>query len=757
MINLADNPRMNNLIFTLYLLVLFLLSSCAHYGKHSAIIPADNDTASISKEHLRPSYLLDIDNMTVNADSNPNQKTSASIQNNNSSSKPINTLCEKTSDRNSLLKCYVEYSKKNLDNYSAKYGMRNIKKTNDGEFTINFQSVDIKEVVDIILGDLLDLNYTISPKVEGQVSFSTSKPIKQTALLNTLDMILTLHNASLIVTNDIYTVTSSENASAIIESPSIWSKASNLPPGLSTTIVPIKFITADSLQQLLDPFKPSTVKTQVDPINNSIMLTGTQSELIRMVKMIDIFDTNQFAGQTVAIYIPENIDSNTILKELKLILDKEISSNIGKLIRILPLERINAIIVMGPQSDYIKHIGDWIERLDQSTKEFGPKLYVYNVQSGVASKLAKILNGLFFDLPSDNTNELIEPGARPSTISSVNTDGSTNTTTNNNNSESSQNTPTTIISRKNSLRIVPDDVNNSLLIYATPNEYKNIKSAIIKLDRQPLQVLIEASFLEVTLNDNMRYGVQWFFKGSFNNLSETGVLNSGEASALTPQLPGFVYSLIDSTNRVRGLIEALDSQTTLNLISSPSLFVLNNHTASIQVGDEVPVVTRSSVNLISSDAPTINEIEFRDTGVLLSVTPRVNSSGLVNVAIEQEVSSAVKTTTSGIDTPTIQQRKISTTVAINDGETIVLGGLIREENSNNSAGIPGLHKIPLVGTLFGRKEKSNHRTELLVLITPHVIQSNDEAQEISNILNRNMHHLNPVVLNRSNYHHEPPH
>jgi general secretion pathway protein D len=186
------------------------------------------------------------------------------------------------------------------------------------------------------------------------------------------------------------------------------------------------------------------------------------------------------------------------------------------------------------------------------------------------------------------------------------------------------------------------------------------------------------------------------------------------------------------------------------VLSSPELFVLNNHTASLQVGDQVPVTTQSAVSIETSTAPLVNSVEYRDTGVILKVTPRVNDSGLVLLDIAQEVSDVATTDTSNIDSPTIQQRKISSSVAVQDGETIVLGGLIKDNRSNIKAGLPYLRDIPVLGELFGSRDKTHDRTELMVLLTPKVVRDQTDVQALTRELQHKLPAAAPLVLG------EPP-
>jgi general secretion pathway protein D len=290
------------------------------------------------------------------------------------------------------------------------------------------------------------------------------------------------------------------------------------------------------------------------------------------------------------------------------------------------------------------------------------------------------------------------------------------------------------------VRIVPSPENNALLINATPTEYSVIESALKRLDTRPIQVLIEASLAEVTLTDDMRYGIQWSYLAGDGRLT----LSESSAGTINSTFPGFSY-LFTGRPDIRAVLNAIESLTNVRVISNPKLLVLNNREAQLQIGDQVPITVQSSQGTVGENAPIVNSVQFRDTGVILRVTPRVNKSGLVILDVSQEVSDVVPTTTSGIDSPTIQQRKFNSTVAVRDGETIALGGLIRETKSNSGSGVPLLRRIPWLGELFGSTVRGTRRTELIVLMTPTVIQNADDSAELLEKLKQDFHGLQPVL------------
>ncbi|MGD8810293.1 MAG: hypothetical protein PVG24_11855, partial [Gammaproteobacteria bacterium] len=277
------------------------------------------------------------------------------------------------------------------------------------------------------------------------------------------------------------------------------------------------------------------------------------------------------------------------------------------------------------------------------------------------------------------------------------------------------------------IRVIADEANNALTVLATAQDYKKVERALIKLDVSPLQVLIEATIAEVTLNDRLRYGLQWFLRSGNASFS----LSNLASGAVNSTFPGFsaVFSGLDGDVRV--VLDALDEITKVRVLSSPQLMVLNNRTATLQVGDQVPILTRSAVSVNNPDAPVVNSVEFRDTGVILRVTPRVNESGLVTLDVQQEVSDVVPTVSSNIDSPTIQQRYFESSVQVDTGTTIALGGLIEDRRTNGDSGLPVISQVPVVGNLFKTTTNELDRTELLVLLTPRVVRNAGDARSVT--------------------------
>lgn len=530
------------------------------------------------------------------------------------------------------------------------------------------------------------------------------------------------------------------------------SEAIRMDRGFGLHVMPLQFTSATALQDAIQPFVPPGRVLRVDAARNLIIFVGTGPEARDIQDLVALFDVDWMAGMSFGMFPVRYVDPKTIIGELDDIFSQDAAGPMAGLLHFVPIERMSAILVITPQAAYLGEAQSWITRLDRGQDSATRQLYVYYVQNGRASELAQVL-GEVFGIPvatgGAGADQPLAPGLTPATIGqdaavSATTsaaypaaaDGAVDSAPS---LAAASAAPSGPAGSATGLRIVADARNNALVINATADEYEMIDATLQKLDIVPLQVLIEATIAEVTLNDRLEYGLQWFFGAGNSSFT----FSTAETAAVAPTFPGFAYVLGASDARV--VLTALSQVTDVKVISSPQLLVLDNETARLQVGDEVPIVSRSSVSVIDPDAPVVNEVEYRDTGVILDIVPRVNASGLVVLDILQEVSDVTETTTSAINSPTIQQRRIASTVAINSGETVALGGLIRDNNTNTVVGVPLLSDIPILGNLFKTTTDSIRRTELLILLTPRVVRDRQDARDVTEDLRKRLRALNPLA------------
>ena len=638
-----------------------------------------------------------------------------------------------------------------------------------GGITLNFIDADVRDVVRTVLGGTLNLNYAIDAKVKGTITLQTSSPIGRSAVLPTLESVLRLNGIGLVRVDGIYHVLPIAAASRGMVAPRLGHIPTMSGEAFGVRIVPLKHVSAAEMSKILEPLVSKGAILRIDADRNLIIFGGTGRERQTVMEIVEIFDVDWLSGMSFALYPLKFASPKEVVADLKKVFGSLVEGPLGGLIRFYPVSRSNSLLVVTSNAEYLEKAEVWIERLDIGEDLGERRLFVYRVENSRAVDIADILGKLFLSgvatsqstsgtassisssrissgrqassLPTSQTatpqartagpplNALQVSPVRPSRAAPSRTAEVPATAT-----QVARAAPIGVaaISEDARVRIVADEANNTLVILATRRQYRMISGALRQLDIVPLQVLIEATIAEVTLKDELKFGIQWFLKS--NTGKHLITLSEAADGAVASTFPGFSYLL--SGGRAQAVLNALRSVTDVNVVSSPQLMVLNNHTAELLVGDQVPVATQSSVSSTDPDAPTVNTIQFRDTGIVLTVTPRVNASGLVTMDISQEVSTVVKTTTSGIDSPTIQQRRIKTSVVVQSGETVALGGLIKTEKNLTGSGIPFLSSIPILGNLFKTETTEDNRTELLVLITPRVVRNQAEARAVTDELRR---------------------
>lgn len=665
-----------------------------------------------------------------------------------------------------------------------------------GDITLDFRDADIQEVARVILGDLLQANYVIDPDVTGGVTLQTGKPVNKTALLPALEAALEGRGARVVMFGNIYRVTKNPGVAGVAAGGvRVGTGAGGEGAGLR--IFPLEYIAAEEMAKILQPMLPENSIALIDSERNMVMVAGSGPQLALASGTVNVFDVDQMSGQTVLLTSLENVDANTIAAELEGIFAASGKAGPKGPVRFIPIERLNAIMTISRQVRYIEEARHWIFRLDRTRSANETRLFVYYVQNGRASDLAKTLRSVFtegsaveppdsgqqqargarrpdvvrteLDYPrgsataqgnttsSPNTFNVQQPLDRPGQVgqptpppagvglnaNAPQTDANGNPLTRNQQANAAQGPAGGAPGRFGAgVRITADEKNNALLIAATPKDFELIQDMLEKIDLVPLQVLVEATIFEVSLQDQLRYGVQYLISNGGLGVANDGtaILTTGTditdlAAAAAGSLPGFAFTL-NGTDRVRFVIDALSQLSEVNVISSPHVLVLDNQPARLQVGDEVPIITQQATSTVTSNPLVVNTVQYRQTGVTLEVTPRVNAGGLVTLEIAQEVSDVTTTTSSTINSPTIQQRTISSTIVIQDNETVMLGGLIREDARETQSGIPVLHRIPVIGALFGSTNAQARRTELIVLITPRVITSSADARDMTQDMRR---------------------
>jgi general secretion pathway protein D len=605
--------------------------------------------------------------------------------------------------------------------------------TTPGDVTLNFDGTDIREVIKVILGDLLQVNYVIDPQVTGAASLQTERPLRREHLIPTLETLLRMNNAALIETGGSYQVRPISNAVQGLVVPQLGSSQRPLPAGYGIQVIPLQYIGAEEMSKILEPLVPQGSVVRADTLRNLLVVAGSGPEMGNIVDTVRTFDVDWMSGLSVGFFTLEYAKANDVAGQLEKLLSDEGGNSFKGLFRFVPVESANSLLVVSPQERYLQQVRGWIERLDsaEAAGEASERLYVYRVRHGDAEKLAEVLSQLFGNPQQQKKSKLggVAPGLTPASIKSQDAGADADKAP-----ASKTRAGATAVDLGSGVSVVADVANNSLLIKAPPKDYKKILDALKQLDIPPLQVLVEATIVEITLSGSLKYGVQWQFFGgkaaarssySLTDASGTAGTQPGQAN-LGMTFPGFNYALVLDPGNIRATLSALAADNLVNVLSSPSVMVMDNQTAKMQVGKQVPVLTTQQQSTTTT-SNLVNSIDYKDTGVILTVKPRVTPGGMVQMEIEQEVTAVADATSTGVDSPTFLTRKITSNVAVRSNQAVVLGGLISDERSNSKSGVPGAYDVPILGFLFGQTSRKADRTELVVVITPKVIASDQDA------------------------------
>ncbi|WP_162997751.1 type II secretion system secretin GspD [Pseudomonas sp. LTJR-52] len=657
----------------------------------------------------------------------------------------------------------------------------------DGGVVFNFNNQPIRAVINSILGDLLQVNYTIAQDVKGEVTFSTSKPVAKTEALSILETLLSWTNNALVREGDRYMVVPANQAVAGRMVPALQMPEPG--SGLSARLFQLDYISATEMQKLLKPFARENAFLLVDPSRNVIALAGTPDELANYQRTISTFDVNWLKGMSIGVFGLQRASVAELMPELDRLFGPQSGTPLAGMLRFLPIERTNAVVAISSQPEYLNEVRQWIETIDKGGGN-EPQMYVYDVRNMKATDLARYLRQIYSnEAVSEEPEAQVAPGLRTTTLSTGTNTSTTGTTgitgssqglgglgsnglstsigsnsgigggntgnsttgnrnasdTDNENSNSSASGGSDSNTNDTGVRITAQKSSNQLLIRTRPSQWNEIQSAIKRLDNAPMQVQIETRVLEVSLTGSLSLGVQWYLGHLAGNSSTEGIANTsgsqgalGQGGAALSSSDALFYSFV--SNNLQVALHALETNGNTRVLSAPSLVVMNNQQAQIQVGDNIPI-TQTSVSTTSDS--TFSSVQYVQTGVILDVVPRINPGGLVYMDIQQQVSDASSTTDAN-GNPSISTRAVTTQVAVQSGQTVLLGGLIQQSEAETDNSVPYLSRIPGLHWLFGSTARNKGRSELIVLITPRVITSNSQASQITDEYRQQLQLISPI-------------
>ncbi len=641
-----------------------------------------------------------------------------------------------------------------------------------GDATFNFEGESLHAVVKAILGDLLGQNYVIAPGVQGTVTLATPKPVSGAQALNLLEMVLGWNNARMVYSGGRYNIVAADQALAGTVAPSTAPAASAR--GFEVRVVPLQYISAEEMKKVLEPYARPNAIVNVDSGRNVITLGGTRTELENYLRTVEIFDVDWLSGMSVGVFPIQSGKAEQVAADLEKIFGADSKTPSAGMMRFLPLENANAVLVITPQVRYLDQIQQWLDRID--TAGGAPRLFSYELRYIKARDLAERLAETFgSEGRSGDSGASLAPGGRSTRIDGEGLDSGGQDSTFNSGSgglagsTSSQGSGGMSLPQRQSgnasvsLEVAGDRVGvsaveetNALLVRATPQAWRSIREVIEKLDVMPMQVHIEAQVAEVALTGELSYGVNWYFENAVQNAPYT---NGGDArlpNAAGRDVWGTYAGAITGSSglgwtflgrNAAAVVSALDKVTDLRLLQTPSIFVRNNAEATLNVGDKVPINT-TTVNT-GLGTSSYSQVQYIETGVILKVRPRVTRDGTVFMDIVQEVSSAEDiprdcNPQESNCNPRISTRKLATEAAIQSGDTIMLAGLITDSGTDGHSGIPGLSRIPVVGALFGSKTRNSRRSEVIVLLTPTIVRNGQESRQLTDEYSRRFRAMEPI-------------
>ncbi|QQO17088.1 type II secretion system secretin GspD [Bradyrhizobium diazoefficiens] len=664
-------------------------------------------------------------------------------------------------------------------------------------YDLNFENAPVATVAKVILGDVLNVGYTIDPRVQGTVTLASVRPVPKADALYVLENALRMSGVALVRDRTGYRLLPAPEAG-----PGGVDR-SNVAAGQGISVVPLRYVSAQNIFKLLDAFGVKAATMRPDNSRNTLIVSGSGSDRATAVDTILSFDADWMRGQSVGIFPVHNSAPEPIISEIEKIMDSGDGGMSQNVIKLQPIARLNSILVVSQKPEYLKRAQTWIARLDRSDTD-GVNLKSYPLRYGNSKLVVAMLNDMLLNQGSassstlDNASSQISPGSGMSTtLSSTNPVASlsalptaaagattpvsgpagsalgarpapaasaTPAQDNGLGGLSSGGAKPGANAILQNVRITADVTNNAVLVYANQDAQRIVEQTIRQIDRPQRQIAIEATIAEVTLNNQLNYGVQFFLasqKGSISNTvsgisnaatvgsnteATSNAVNAAAGALLGRALPGFNF-LIGSENSPRVVLDALHNVTDVKVLSNPSLVVLDNQTATLQVGDQVPFST-GTATVLTANNTVVNTIDYKNTGIILRVLPRANANGNVVLDIEQEISSVAAGSASL--TPTISQRRVKSSIAVMSGQTVLLAGLISETENKQRQGIPILDSIPGMGDAFSHQTNARARTELILFIRPTVIKDGVDAHVIAEEMRTKMNSRlvgtsNPVV------------
>lgn len=669
----------------------------------------------------------------------------------------------------------------------------------DNGFRLNFEDAEIKDVLQAVLGQTLGLNYTIASGVTGRISISSASPQTREELLSTLETVLALQGLSMTKSGSVYRIAPATIGSGPVE-------VNKATPGYGISVVPLRYSSVTSVSKLLSGFLTEADGIRIDTSLNAIIVRGPGARREELVRAIKTFDRDWMHTQAVSVIELRRSKPEEVISELVRIFDTDQNGNGNGVIQFKAIKRMRAIMVISQNPNLVRRAVAWIRRLDHHDASQTDAVFVYRPRYRDAKEMVRVVNNLFGsggssssssssldnnDSPSQsrgksNDSSGAHYGSGNSSVAfagSLNNSGLGNSTQGSSGAggfgsgmgnastgggggggmamgaaaaggghQQSGEANDLLDDSKNGggdashLKLVADTSNNSIIAYTTGETYQKVKSILTQLDVPPLQVAINVVIAEVQLTDELKYGVEVYLR---NHTGSIG-LTSAAATTLSRYLPGANLVLGKATSP-EVVISALDSVSKVHILSTPSVVVMENKSANFEVGNQVPVITQQAQSNTAPDAPTVNSVNYVDTGIILKIVPRVGQDGSVVMDLDQIISSVVQDATSASSgsnalTPTISKRHIASDISVRSGQTVLLAGLINDNRGNTRGQLPWIGEQ--LGNIFGNTDNQYKRDELVIFINPVIIRDGMDAAVESQKFQERLKHIREPVMEK---------
>ena len=605
---------------------------------------------------------------------------------------------------------------------------------------LNFDDAELADVINTV-SSITGANFIVSPGLSAKITIHSSKKIPISEVLNVFESILEVNGISLVKSGDFFKIVLSAAAKQKPLEVLKDVNAGAVPYGDRpvTQLIPVKYVPAREVSAVLQPMLSPVGSIIPNPRNNLIIINDNASSIKRLLEVLAEIDIDVFQDKRLVFFQPQYSSVKTLSDDVTSILS---ALNYTKEeVVLVPIERINSLIIFSSSPDILRTVEGWIKKLDEDVTT-GQNIFVYKVQNVKAQTIAEVLNSLYGGdsgkpaAPQQQTPAAPQPKtpvktATPAVIQKPSTSiGSASSG-----------------SGASKVQVTVFEPTNALVILSPPGIYREIVNTIKKLDVYPNEVLIEVLVAEVNLTNELQFGVQWAVLDHFSiegDNNYTGLAQNrsgqspafklppiiGDGSAAMSTLAGGLSYLLYRPDKIAAMIHSLAGNGKANILSSPRLLVRDQEEASIEVGSDIPIATGSSQT--SEVTSLVNQtIEYKTIGIKLKIKPSINDEKTVVLDLEQEVSDQLTNVTvgqQGFSYPSFSTRKTKTSIVVADNQGIVIGGIIQDKKSKDYQGIPGLSKIPLLGYLFRDTKENFSKTELVIILTPHVITNKSETE-----------------------------